>query len=182
MSLPLRVTVAKAVGAFGVRGEVRVVSFTSDPVAMFGYGPLYQGERVWRVLGQRALKDGAFAVRFEGVTDRDVAQKFKCLLEVPRDRLPPPDEDEFYHADLIDLQVLVEGRPSGIVRAVQNHGAGDLIDIQDEDGRMWSVPFTKADVPEIDFAARTITVSPEAAEALRPSVGRPDDADDPVEG
>ena len=181
MNAPLRVTVAKAVGAVGVRGEVRVVSFTADPAAMFGYGPLYDGERECRVLGKREIKGGAFAVRFEGITDRDAAQVFKCLLQVPRDRLPPPDEDEFYHADLIDLQVLVEGRPSGIVRAVQNHGAGDLIDILGEDGRMWSVPFTRIDVPEIDFTARTLTVSLAAAEALRPSVGLPTDTDDTLE-
>ena len=106
-------------------------------------------------------------VRYRGVTDRDAAQALRNLrLYVPRDRLPPADENEFYHADLIGLTaVTADGAPFGKVVALHNFGAGDMIEIAPEGGGETAfLPFTQAVVPQVDIAGGRIVVAPPVME------------------
>jgi 16S rRNA processing protein RimM len=159
-----KICVAQIGAPHGVRGEVRLKAFTADPLAVAGYGPLESedGARRFRLAGLRPAKDMLVA-RIEGVHDRDAAEALRNIrLYVPRDRLPPPEADEFYHADLLGLVAFdTAGRRLGAVAAMQNFGAGDLIEIQPEGGRASVLlPFTKAAVPEIDFLNRRIVIDP----------------------
>jgi 16S rRNA processing protein RimM len=101
-------------------------------------------------------------VRFKGVGDRNAAEVLNGLeLGVPRDRLPPASEDEFYHADLIGLAAVArDGTALGTVVAVQNYGAGDLLEIAPKRGETLLIPFTRAAVPDIDLAAGRVTIDP----------------------
>jgi 16S rRNA processing protein RimM len=157
------------VGVFGaphgVRGELRVKSFTQDPRAIGGYSPLTDraGARAFKFTALRLAKDDMLVVRVEGVANRDAAQKLTGVeLFAPRDRLPPPDEDEFYHADLIGLAAVTrEGEMLGEVVAIRNFGAGDILEISPTGGgETLLLPFTKAAAPEIDFGQRRIVVAP----------------------
>jgi 16S rRNA processing protein RimM len=149
----------------GVRGEVRVKSFTASPDALADYSPLidesgrlYTVER-WRSAGQMLV------VKFEGVDDRDAAARLTNRdLFVRRDRLPPEeDEETWYHADLIGLDaVSSDGEALGTVIAVHDFGAGDLLEIAPRRGATLLVPFTKALVPEIDLAGRRLIAIPPA--------------------
>jgi 16S rRNA processing protein RimM len=153
-----------ALGVFGaaqgVRGEIRVKSYTADPIAIGGYGPLTdaQGARRFALKVVRPLRDDMIVARVEGVSDRDAAQALTGVeLFARRSQLPPPGEDEFYHDDLIGLAAVTpQGEPLGRVVAVLNHGAGDILEL--DDGRL--LPFTKAVAPEIDFAAGRIVLIP----------------------
>jgi 16S rRNA processing protein RimM len=151
------------VGAQGVRGAVRVKSFTASPADVAAYGPVEDeaGARRFslRVVG---ASRGAVIAKIEGVEDRDAAEALKgTRLYVARAALPPPGEDEFYHADLVGLEaVLRDGTPFGTVRAVHDHGAGDSLEVLRPDGTTILVPFTRAAVPEIDFAAQRLVVDP----------------------
>lgn len=114
----------------------------------------------------RATKGGVVG-RAQEVTTREQAEALRGLkLHVPRDSLPEPDEDEFYLADLIGLTVeTAAGEVLGIVRAVQDFGAGDLLEIAPAHGAAWYLPFTKAAVPEVRLAeGRLIAVPPETIE------------------
>lgn len=167
-----RVCVAQVGAPHGVRGAVRLKSFTADPCAVADYSPLESedGARQFRIKQWRWAKGGAIAV-IEGVSDRDQALALRNLrLYVPRARLPSPEPDEFYHADLIGLDAYdVAGNAIGAVVAVQNFGAGDLIELQPAvGGATVLLPFTKAAVPQIDLAAGRITVDPPLG-ALEPS-------------
>lgn len=159
-----RVCVAEVGAPHGVRGEVRLKPFTADPMAVAAYGPLESedGARRFRVLGIRPAGDMLIA-RLEGVTDRDAAAALRGQrLYVGRERLPPPEEDEFYHADLIGLAVFdTAGRCLGKVTAVQNFGAGDLIEIAPAAGGPGVLlPFTKAAVPKVDIAGGRLVADP----------------------
>jgi 16S rRNA processing protein RimM len=141
-----------------------VKSFTSDPLALAGYGPLESedGARTFRIVSLRPAKDMLVA-RIDGIADRDAAEALRNLrLYVPRERLPPPDEDEFYLADLIGLVAVdTKGSELGVVAAVPNFGAGDLVEIAlTTGGPTVLLPFTKAVVPEIDIAGGRIVVDP----------------------
>jgi 16S rRNA processing protein RimM len=148
------------VGAFGVRGEVRVRSFTAEPADLFAYGPLLaeDGQVVLEVRKVRPVPDG-FAVECPQVATREEAQGLRgTRLHVPRSRLPEPDEDEFYHVDLIGLAVeSLEGEPLGQVRQVLA-GPQDLIEIHRTPGvgASWYLPFTRALVPVVDLRAGRI--------------------------
>ncbi len=149
-------------GAHGVRGEVRVKSYTADPEALFGYGPLLDetGAVVVTPKSARPGKDH-FIVRPKETLEKEAwdAQRGR-LLYVPRARLPEADEDEFYVEDLAGMEVFEGGdSPAGRVRSVQNFGSGDLLEI-DVTGQASSifVPFTRADVPVVDVAARRVVV------------------------
>lgn len=138
-------------GAFGVRGELRVKAFTADPEGLAAYGPLYaaDGRLVLTPKRVRTLKDGQAALGGPEVRDRDAAEALKGVgLHVPRSALPAcAAEDEVYIADLIGAVVMhVDGRPFGHVRDVVNFGAGDLLQIETH-GRRWLLPFTKSNVP-----------------------------------
>jgi 16S rRNA processing protein RimM len=160
-----RICVAQIGAAHGLRGEVRLRSFTEDPMAITAYGPLESedGTRRFEIEAMRPAKDH-FVARLKGVPDRNAAERLTNLrLFVPRDRLPPIEDDEtFYHADLVGLAAVTpDGAPLGKVTAILNFGAGDLVEIKPESGgEPLMVPFTDAAVPEIDIAAGRIVVVP----------------------
>lgn len=161
------VCVGAFAGAHGVRGEVRLKSFTDEPAAIGRFKALHKGAdgAPVRLTLVRPVK-GAFVARVDGVSDRDAAEALKGVqLFVRRDALPEPDgEDEFYLADLIGLTVLAEtGERLGQVRSVDNFGAGDLMELALDKpveglGRVAVVPFTRAVVPRVDLDGGSVTV------------------------
>lgn len=163
MADPAGLTCVGAIaGGFGVQGEVRLKSFCADPEAIAGYGPLVTEDGRSFTLRITRPVNGAFAARLSGVATREQAEALKgTRLYAPRDRLPALPEDEFYHADLIGLAVFdTGGAPLGTVRAVQDHGAGDILEIQRPGGTELLLPFTRAAVPTVDLAARRIVADP----------------------
>ncbi|MGE0047250.1 MAG: ribosome maturation factor RimM [Hyphomonadaceae bacterium] len=150
-------------GAFGVQGEVRVKSFTADPESIAAYGPLLDanGKTVLTPKSWRAIK-GSIALRAEEVKTREEAEALRNTpLHVPRGRLPKEEEDEFYVVDLIGCAVLSKsGEPLGDVIAVENFGAGDVIEVKAENGARFFLPFTKDAIPEIDLKARRLVADP----------------------
>jgi 16S rRNA processing protein RimM len=161
-----RICVARLGAAHGVRGEVRLWSFTAEPAAVARYGPFETADgRVIEIEALRPAKD-FFVARLKGVADRDAAERLRnAELFVPRARLPAPeDDDEFYHADLIGLAVEdAAGAPLGSVVAVHNFGAGDLLEVKPTGaGDTVMLAFTEATVPVIDIAAGRIVVAAEA--------------------
>jgi len=162
-----RVCVARIGAAHGVRGEVKLWSFTEDPAAVAHYGPLetQDGTRCFEIEALRAAKDH-FVARIAGVSDRDAAEKLRNIeLYIPRARLPKIEEtDTFYHADLVGLDAVTPaGARVGIVHALHNFGAGDIIEIAPaEGGDPLMLPFNETTVPKIDVAARQIVVMPPA--------------------
>lgn len=151
-------------GGFGVSGEVRLKSFCADPAAIADYGPLLSENG--RSFGVRLLRPipGAFAARLTGVSTREAAEALKgTRLFAPRNRLPPLPEDEYYHADLVGLQVVdTGGALLGTVRAVLDHGAGDILEVIRPGKPELLLPFTRAVVPTIDLASRRIVADPPA--------------------
>jgi 16S rRNA processing protein RimM len=147
--------------AHGIKGEVRVKSFTGDPEALGDYGPLLTADgRVFEVLDVRPQKE-VVVVRFKGVKDRNAAEALAGTeLFVDRSALPPvSDEEEFYHADLVGLSVVdTEGVRLGTVKTMHDYGGGDIVEVAITGARSVLVPFTKAAVPAIDIAAGTMTV------------------------
>ncbi len=149
----------------GVRGEVRVQSFTADPRAIGGYGPLTDAARAKAFVfeRQRALKDDMLVVKVLGVETREAASALNGTeIFARRDRLPEPSADEFYYDDLVGLVAAArDGRTLGRVAGVSNYGAGDILEIAPEaGGEPLLLPFTRAVVPEIDFEAGRIVVEP----------------------
>lgn len=149
-------------GAHGLKGDVRLVSFTSDPLAIGDYGPLTSKDgRSWRVSSLRLQKNGLVA-RLEGIRDRNAAEGLKGLeLFIAREKLPEAEVGEYYHADLIGLEVEgLEGGLAGRVVAVHDFGAGDLLEIRlgDED-RSFMVPFTDEFVPKVDLGTGRLVVA-----------------------
>ena len=152
-------------GAHGVRGLVRVKSFTAEPDAIAAYGPLEdeRGERSFVIEPVGAAK-GVLIARLAGVADRDAAERLKGVrLYLPRAALPEPGEEEYYHADLLGLAAMLrDGAVFGRVRAVHAYGAGDSLEIERPDGRVVIVPFTSAAVPVVDIAGRRVVIDPPA--------------------
>ena len=162
-----RICVARIGAAHGVRGEVKLWSFTEDPAAVAHYGPLetQDGTRCFEIEALRAAKDH-FVARIAGVNDRDAAEKLRNIeLYIPRARLPKIEEtDTFYHADLVGLDAVTpDGARVGTVHALHNFGAGDIIEIAPAGGGdPLMLPFNETTVPKIDVAARQIVVMPPA--------------------
>ncbi len=158
------VLVGVVVGVHGVRGNVRIKSYTEDPVAVGRYGALRDDEgrpvRL-RVVGEAK---GTVVAQFPGVQDRDAAEALRgTRLFVPRSALPPPEEDEFYHADLIGMTAeTADGTLIGQVLEVANYGAGDVLEVRPPQGPSIVVPFTRATVPVVDLQARRVVVDPPA--------------------
>src|SRR5215470_17130612 len=155
----------------GVRGEVRLHSFTANPIAITTYGPLETEDgRVFEIESLRPVKH-AFVAKLSGVADRDAAERLaNTKLYVPRERLPQPAEpDEFYHADLIGLRAVDDaGRECGTVVAIHNFGAGDLIELKPADGAQTELlPFDAATVPEVNVRGGTIVINPSSLAAER---------------
>ena len=155
------VTVAAIAGAFGVKGEVRLKSFTAEPSAVGDYGPLAAEDgRTFEVSALRPIK-GGFAARLSGVRTREEAEALRgTRLTAPRSALPDPGEDEWYQADLIGLMVLDPGGAEiGRVKAVLTHGPQDLLEVHRPQGTAL-IPFTRAIVPTVDVAAGRIVADP----------------------
>jgi 16S rRNA processing protein RimM len=163
----------------GVRGEVCLHSFTTNPTAIATYGPLETEDgRVFKIESLRPAKH-AFVAKLSGVADRDTAERLAMTkLYVPRERLPEPAEaNEFYHADLIGLRAVDNaGRDCGTVVAVHNFGAGDLIELQPPDGaRTELLTFDAATVAVVNIADGYLIVEVPASDAEMPHPlrGRP---------
>jgi 16S rRNA processing protein RimM len=159
-----RLCVGAVAGAYGVQGEVRLKSFTATPEDIARYGPLSteDGTRSFEVtLTGRTQK--ALTARLSGIDSKEAADALRgTRLYLERDRLPALPDDEFYHADLIGLEVHdTGGAPLGRVKAVHDHGAGDLLEIHGP-GLAASVllPFTHDNVPTVDLAAGRIVADP----------------------
>jgi 16S rRNA processing protein RimM len=159
----MRICVGQILGAHGVRGLVKLASFTEDPEAITQYGELTDeaGDRVFSVALVGANK-GHWIARIDNVDDRDIAQALSgTRLFVDRAKLPPPDDDEFYHADLIGLRAeLPDGTALGTVAAIHNFGAGDIIEIALPSGKRPLLPFDRETVPEIDPVAGRVVIDP----------------------
>ncbi|RAK59311.1 16S rRNA processing protein RimM [Phenylobacterium hankyongense] len=157
------ILVARVAGAFGVKGDVRITSFTADPMALVEYARLLRqdGSPGLTLTGGRPTKGGIIA-RVAEVQTREQAEALRGLqLFIPRDRLPAPEEDEFYLADLIGLAVETPaGEPLGQVKSVHDFGAGDLLEIQPAQGASWWLPFTREAVPEVRIADRKLVAVP----------------------
>jgi len=155
------ICVAAIAGAFGVKGEVKVKSFTEKPEDCLSYGPLMNemGQIILTPLSHRRVK-GFLAVKSDEFATREDAEAHKSMkLYVNRAALPEPEEDEFYYEDLVGLEVKsTEGRRLGKVVAVHEFGAGDMLEIKPKEGASWFHPFTKAAVPKVDLKAGRIVV------------------------
>ena len=142
---------------------MRIKPFTDVPEDVAAYGLVSDeaGDRRFEI-GVEAVRGGMVIAALDGVADRNAAEALKGLrLYVPKDALPELDEDEFYHADLLGLEVLQDGETIGTVRSIIPAGAGDVLEIDRGPGQeTMLVPFTKAAVPDIDIGAGRLTVDP----------------------
>lgn len=168
--------------AHGIKGELRVKTFTGDPLALGGYGALFAKDgRRFEILDLRP-QGTVVVARFKGVKDRSAAEALTGTeLFVDRATLSADlDEEEFYHADLVGMSVVNEhGAQMGKVAAVQNFGAGDILELAGPGLNGTLVPFTKAAVPVVDLAARTVRIDSVAA-GLVADTGGDGEADIPV--
>ena len=162
------ILVGRVAGAFGVRGEVRITSYTAEPAALLDYKDLLKedGSPGLTLASGRPAKGGVVA-RAKEVETREQAEALRGLkLYIPRDILPEPEEDEFYVTDLIGLEVVTpQGEALGKVKTVHDFGAGDLLEVQPPSGASWWLPFTREAVPEVRIAERkVIAIRPEETE------------------
>lgn len=153
---------ARIGAAHGIRGEVRVKPFGDDPLSFTDYGPLVtqDGKRCFDVQKARIQKT-VVITQFVGIKDRNQAEELNGIdLYVYRHQLPDPEEDdEFYHTDLTGLAVQDPFEtPLGVLVAVQDFGAGDLLEIRPQAGKTFYVPFTKAYVPSVNLENGVVTV------------------------
>jgi len=161
------ILVGRVSGAFGVRGELRIATYTEDPVTLTRFRALTRqdGSPALTVQAARVVKDGVVA-RCAGVDTKEAADALRGLrLYVPRAALPEPDEDEFYLADLIGLPVrhVATDELLGKIKSVQNFGADDLLEIDPAlGGQTWYLPFTRAAVPEVRIADGLVLADPPA--------------------
>ena len=151
----------------GVKGEVRVKSYTSDPKAIGALGPLTDAgkRRLFAIDRVSALKEPLLAVKLKGVETREAAAALKGVeLFARRAQLPPPGEEEYYLADLVGLEAVTsEGTSLGRVKGVMNYGAGDILEIAPEpSGETVLLPFTKAVAPVVDVEGGRIVIEPPA--------------------
>jgi 16S rRNA processing protein RimM len=191
--MPSQICVARIGAAHGVRGAVKLWTFTEDPFAVTRYGPLTtkDGARLFELAQAREAK-GHLVATFKGVATRNEAERLNGLeLYVARNKLPATDEDEYYHADLIGLAaVTIAGAPLGNVIAIHNFGAGDIIEIAPPAGTTIMLPFSNAVVPTVDIVGGRVVIAPPEevegddgdagdATARGLSPGRPHDGGDP---
>lgn len=171
---PKLILVGRVSGGFGVRGEVRLSSYTAEPLALARYGALLgeDGAPTLTITSARPLKAGEIAVRAREVETREQADALRGLrLYIARDVLPEPEEDEFYLADLIGLEAR-DGDDAvlGRVKSVRNFGAGDILEIVPEGGGpTWYLPFTREAAPQIRIAEGWLrAIRPHEIEATGP--------------
>jgi 16S rRNA processing protein RimM len=159
--MPSQICVARIGAAHGVRGAVRLWTFTEDPFAVTLYGPLStkDGARQFEVTQAREAK-GHLVATLKGVTSRNEAERLNGLeLYVAREKLPATGNDEYYHADLIGLAaVTATNEPLGEVIAIHNFGAGDIIEIAPAAGATIMLPFSNAVVPTVDIASGRLVI------------------------
>ena len=159
--MPPQICVARIGAAHGVRGAVKLWTFTEDPLAVKHYGPLMtkDGGRQFEVTHVREAKDHLVAT-LKGIATREDAERLNGLeLYIARDKLPETDEDEYYHADLIGLAAVnAADEPLGRVVAIHNFGAGDIIEIAPAKGASMLLPFTNAVVPTVDIASGRVVI------------------------
>ena len=160
---PRLILLGRVGAAHGIKGDVSVRTFTGDPAAIGGYGPLTDktGAKAFKVRVVRSNPKGGVIARFEGVSDRNGAEALNGTdLYVDRARLPAAAEGEYYHADLVGLKAVdAHGAALGEIIAIENFGAGDLLEIRLEGiSATEFVPFSNACVPVIDLAAGVATV------------------------
>jgi 16S rRNA processing protein RimM len=159
--MPDRICIARIGAAHGVRGAVKLWTFTEDPLAVKAYGPLVtkDGSRSFEVATAHEAK-GHLVATLKGVGSREDAERLNGIeLYIARDKLPATDENEYYHADLIGLAaVTAANEPIGRVIAIHNFGAGDIIEIAPPQGPTMLLPFTNAVVPSVDLAAGHVVI------------------------
>src|SRR5258705_12120797 len=181
------ICVARIGAAHGVRGAVKLWTFTEDPLAVKHYGPLMtkDGARRFEVMDAREAK-GHLVATLKGIATRDEAERLNGIeLYIAREKLPDTDDDEYYHADLIGLvAVSSANEPLGRVIAIHNFGAGDIIEIAPPQGASLLLPFTNAVVPSVDLAnGRVVIELPDEIEGEEASAGslhrRPRESGDP---
>ncbi|WP_306142323.1 ribosome maturation factor RimM [Roseibium sp. MMSF_3412] len=155
-----KVLMAKIGAAHGIRGEVRVKPFGDDPLSFTDYGVLTSkdGARSFEVEKARVQKT-VVITKFRSVNDRNQAEELNGVeLFIDRDQLPDPDEDEYYYSDLNGLSVVdQDGNALGKIIAVQDFGAGDLLEIRPRRGRTFYIPFTKEFVPDVSVSSGRVT-------------------------
>lgn len=155
------ILVGVVIAAHGVSGEVKVKSFTADPMALGRYGLLSsESGREFEIDTIRPHRGDELILRLSGVDTRNAAEQLKtCRLYIPRAALPEPSPREYYHADLIGLRADNSlGSEIGRVSAVLNYGAGDILEITRSDGETELIPFSDAHVPVVDFAAGRVVI------------------------
>ena len=161
MTTTERICVGAFAGSFGVAGEVRLKSFCAEPEAIADYGPLYteDGSRSFSVTLTRPVA-GGLGARVQGVQTKEQAEALQGVsLFVDRSQLPNLPDDEYYHSDLIGLEVRdTGGAVLGQVTAMHNHGAGDLLEVGGPGRKVLLLPFTIAVVPTVDLAAGRVVV------------------------
>jgi 16S rRNA processing protein RimM len=166
------VLLAAVIGAQGLKGDVKVKTFTEAPEALRAYGVLQDATgRKYEITAFRPTKEGEAVIAFKGIADRNAAEALKGTeLFVARDALPDTGDDEFYHADLIGLEAFdSEGRLVGRIAAIHNFGAGDVIVIARADGDEVMLAFTRETVPVIDIPGGRVTIAvPEVDEGEGP--------------
>jgi 16S rRNA processing protein RimM len=156
------ILLAAIMGAQGLKGEVKVKTFTAAPEALRTYGRLHSRDgRQFEIAAFRPAKQGEAVVSFRGITDRSAAEALKGTeLFVKREALAEPGEEEFYHADLVGLDSFdSEGRLIGKVAGLHNFGAGDVLELTRSDGDSVLIAFTKENVPMIDVAGGRIIIA-----------------------
>lgn len=163
-SIANRICVARIGAAHGTGGEVRLWPFTARAEAVAAYGPLQtaDGTRTFEIEALRPAKDFLVA-RLKGVTDRAAAERLRNTdLYVPRERLPATEPDEFYYTDLIGLEAQdMTGKAIGVVIAVHNFGAGDILEVAPSAGvETVMLPFSTTAVPHVEVAAGRVVVDP----------------------
>ena len=154
-----RIALAAVAGAHGIKGEVRLKLFSESVDSLAAHEKLYVGGAERRLVFVRDGGKTAVA-RFEGISDRSAAEGLRgWLVEIDRSALPPLEEGEFYHADVIGLPAFDgDGNQIGTVAAVENFGAGDLLEIQTADGKTSLIPF-KTGIAEL--AEGRVIIDPE---------------------
>jgi len=160
-------------GAFGVKGEIRVRSFTGEPEALIDYAPFLdaKGKTILTIKSWRPLNDGLAIIAKEVATREDAIAMRNVKLFVPRARFPEADDDEYYHVDLIGLRVeSLDGEVLGTVKNIIP-GVQDLLDISSPKGP-WLLPFTQALVPVVDIAGKRLVA--DVPDGLLPEEKAPD--------
>ena len=159
--MPAHICIARIGAPHGVRGAVKLWTFTEDPFAVQAYGPLVtkDGARSFEVETAREAK-GHLVATLKGVATREDAERLNGVeLYVARERLPATEQDEYYHADLIGLAAVDSANaPLGRVIAIHNFGAGDIIEIGLVQGATMLLPFTNAVVPTVDLAGGRVVI------------------------